>query len=132
VPAPAVVERLDVLENGGLQLEPVGPGAALDELLGEGGEERWRCSPQPDATPMRFLSAAAPKFQYAADVAKQFIDAARTASIDAVVRNVGGPSEHVADVIAAIEAAAPGAAGLISSSKTYCCRYRRTWRPRSP
>src|SRR5690348_14647676 len=35
------------------------------------------------------------QFQYAGDVANQFIAAARTASGDAVVRNVGGPSEHV-------------------------------------
>jgi hypothetical protein len=36
----AVVERFDVLEHGGLQLEPVGPRAAVDELFLEGGEER--------------------------------------------------------------------------------------------
>ena len=30
------------------------------------------------------------------------------------MRNVGGPSEHVADVIAAIEAAAPDAAGKLT------------------
>ena len=54
------------------------------------------------------------QFQYAADVAAQFIDAARTASTDAVVRNVGGPSEHVADVVAAIEDAVPEAAGQIT------------------
>ena len=30
------------------------------------------------------------------------------------VRNLGGPSEHVTDVIAAIEAAAPEAAGTIT------------------
>ena len=45
--------------------------------------------------------------QYTADVAGQFIHAARTASADAVVRNVGGPSEHVADVVAAIKEALP-------------------------
>jgi nucleoside-diphosphate-sugar epimerase len=54
------------------------------------------------------------QFQYVADVAKQFIDAARTASTDAVVRNVGGPSEHVADVVAAIEKVLPEAAGQIT------------------
>ncbi len=36
----AVVERLDVLEHRGLQLEPRGPGAAVDEFLLERGEER--------------------------------------------------------------------------------------------
>jgi nucleoside-diphosphate-sugar epimerase len=54
------------------------------------------------------------QFQYAADVAGQFIGAARTASEGAVVRNVGGPSEHVADVVAAIEEVLPDAAGLIT------------------
>jgi hypothetical protein len=33
VPALAVVERLDVLEHRGSQLEPVGPGAAVDEVF---------------------------------------------------------------------------------------------------
>ena len=54
------------------------------------------------------------QFQYVADVANRFIDAARTASSDAVVRNIGGPSEHVTDVIAAIEEVAPEAAGKIT------------------
>ena len=40
MPALAVVERLDVFEHRGLEFEPVGPGAAVDELLLEGGEER--------------------------------------------------------------------------------------------
>jgi hypothetical protein len=43
-----------------------------------------------------------------------FIEAARSPGDGAPVRNVGGPSEHVADVIAAIEAALPEAAGRIS------------------
>lgn len=54
------------------------------------------------------------QFQYAADVAEQFIGAARTASADALVRNVGGPSEHVSDVVASIEEVLPEAAGLIT------------------
>jgi UDP-glucuronate 4-epimerase len=54
------------------------------------------------------------QFQYVRDVAGQFVDAARTASGDAVVRNVGGPSEHVTDVVAAIEEALPEAAGRIT------------------
>jgi nucleoside-diphosphate-sugar epimerase len=54
------------------------------------------------------------QFQYVADVADQFIAAARTASADAVVRNVGGPSEHVGDVVAAIEEVLPEAAGQIT------------------
>ena len=38
--ASSVVERFDVFEHGGLQLVPRGPGAAVDELLLEGREER--------------------------------------------------------------------------------------------
>jgi hypothetical protein len=40
VPALTVVERLDVFEHRGLQLEPRGPAAAVDELLLERREER--------------------------------------------------------------------------------------------
>jgi hypothetical protein len=40
VAALAVVERLGVLEHGGLELEPRRPAAAVDELLLERGEER--------------------------------------------------------------------------------------------
>jgi UDP-glucuronate 4-epimerase len=54
------------------------------------------------------------QFQYAPEVAAMFIDAARSPGDDATVRNVGGPSEHVAGVIAAIEAAMPEAAGTIT------------------
>jgi nucleoside-diphosphate-sugar epimerase len=56
------------------------------------------------------------QFQYAPDVAGLFIKGARTAGSDggAPVRNVGGPSEHVSDVVAAIEAAAPETAGTIT------------------
>jgi nucleoside-diphosphate-sugar epimerase len=54
------------------------------------------------------------QFQYAPDVAARFIDVARAAKHDAVVHNVGGPSEHVTDVVAAIEAAAPEATGKIT------------------
>jgi nucleoside-diphosphate-sugar epimerase len=54
------------------------------------------------------------QFQYAPDAARAFIDAARSPGDGASVRNLGGPSEHVADVIAAIEAAAPEATGTIA------------------
>jgi UDP-glucuronate 4-epimerase len=56
------------------------------------------------------------QFQYAPDVAAKFIEGARSAAAGegAPVRNLGGPSEHVSDVIAAIEAAAPQAAGTIT------------------
>ena len=54
------------------------------------------------------------QFQYAPDAARLFIEAARGVREGAFVRNLGGPSEHVADVIAAIEAVLPEAAGTIS------------------
>jgi UDP-glucuronate 4-epimerase len=54
------------------------------------------------------------QFQYAPEVAEMFIDAARSARDGAEVRNVGGPSEHVRDVVAAIAATLPEAAGTIT------------------
>jgi UDP-glucuronate 4-epimerase len=54
------------------------------------------------------------QFQYAPETAAMFIAAARAPGDGATVRNVGGPSEHVADVIAAIEAAMPEASGTIT------------------
>jgi UDP-glucuronate 4-epimerase len=54
------------------------------------------------------------QFQYAPDAASLFIEAARSAQEGARVRNLGGPSEHVADVVAAIEAGLPSAAGTIT------------------
>lgn len=57
------------------------------------------------------------QFQYAPEVAAMFIDAARSPDDGAVVRNLGGPSEHVADVVAAIEAVLPAAAGTITYAR---------------
>ncbi len=54
------------------------------------------------------------QFQYAPEVAAMFIDAARSARGGAEVRNVGGASESVADLVAAIEAALPEAAGTVT------------------
>jgi nucleoside-diphosphate-sugar epimerase len=54
------------------------------------------------------------QFQYAPEAAAMFIEAARAPGEGATVRNLGGPSEHVADVIVAIEAAMPEAAGTIT------------------
>ncbi|MBV9414176.1 MAG: SDR family oxidoreductase [Solirubrobacterales bacterium] len=56
------------------------------------------------------------QFQYAPEAAAVFIEAARSPDDGdgATVRNLGGPSEHVADVIAAIEAVLPEAAGTIT------------------
>lgn len=54
------------------------------------------------------------QFQYAPEVATMFIEAARSPGDGATVRNVGGPSERVADVIASIEAVLPEASGMIT------------------
>jgi nucleoside-diphosphate-sugar epimerase len=54
------------------------------------------------------------QFQYAPEAAAMFIDAARHPGEGAAVRNLGGPSEHVSDVVAAIEAVLPEAAGTIT------------------
>jgi nucleoside-diphosphate-sugar epimerase len=54
------------------------------------------------------------QFQYAPDAARLFVEAAREARDGAAVRNLGGPPEHVAEVVAAIEAAVPEAAGTIA------------------
>jgi nucleoside-diphosphate-sugar epimerase len=54
------------------------------------------------------------QFQYAPDAAALFIEAAREPGDGATVRNLGGPSEHVADVVTAIEATMPEAAGTIT------------------
>lgn len=56
------------------------------------------------------------QFQFAPDAAAKFIAGARSCAEEpgAPVRNLGGPSEDVTDVIAAIEAALPEAAGTIS------------------
>ena len=59
------------------------------------------------------------QFQYAPDAAEKFIAGARACpgSGGAPVRNLGGPSEHVEDVIAAIEAVVPEAAGTITFAR---------------
>jgi nucleoside-diphosphate-sugar epimerase len=56
------------------------------------------------------------QFQYAPETAGKFIAGARAcaSSPGAPVRNIGGPSEHVSDVIAAIEEVVPSAAGTIT------------------
>jgi UDP-glucuronate 4-epimerase len=56
------------------------------------------------------------QFQFAPDAAAKFIAGARACATDggAPVRNLGGPSEHVTDVIEAIEAVVPEAAGTIT------------------
>ncbi len=53
-------------------------------------------------------------FQYADDVAKIFIQAARTPFQGAEVFNLKGAVAHISEVVAAIEAAAPGVRGQIT------------------
>jgi UDP-glucuronate 4-epimerase len=87
-------------------------GAGRDQGLTAGPSLAMLAAARGEAYEIPFGGRA--QFQYAADVAAQFIGAAHTASTDAAVRNVGGPSEHVADVVAAIEDAVPEAAGQIT------------------
>jgi nucleoside-diphosphate-sugar epimerase len=53
-------------------------------------------------------------FQYADDVAKIFIQAARTPFAGADVFNIQGSVAHVRDIVTAIEAAEPNAKGKIT------------------
>jgi UDP-glucuronate 4-epimerase len=64
--------------------------------------------------PYRMRFGGRSQLQYAPDAARIFIAAARAGHAGAGVFNLGGASSHVADVVAAIEAAAPEATGLIS------------------
>jgi UDP-glucuronate 4-epimerase len=49
------------------------------------------------------------QLQYAPDVASAFVAAARAEAAGAQVRDIGGPATHTERLVAAIEAAAPGA-----------------------
>lgn len=53
------------------------------------------------------------QLQHAADVARTFIAASRTMTDTASVHNLSGTAVHMTDVIAAIEAITPAAAGMI-------------------
>jgi UDP-glucuronate 4-epimerase len=53
------------------------------------------------------------QLQYAGDAARIFIAAARAQHAGAAVFNLGGPSSHMSEVVAAIEAVAPDATGRI-------------------
>jgi UDP-glucuronate 4-epimerase len=54
------------------------------------------------------------QLHYAADVARAFVNASRACAEGAVVRNLGGEAVHMHEVVLAIEAAAPEAAGRIT------------------
>jgi len=58
------------------------------------------------------------QLQYAQDVARIFIQASRTRLEGASVHNLAGHPVHMSDIVAAIEAAAPEHAGMISYDDT--------------
>jgi nucleoside-diphosphate-sugar epimerase len=64
--------------------------------------------------PYRVPFGGRSQLQYAPDVARAFIAAARTQAAGATVHNLAGSSVHMREVIAAIAAAAPDSAGHIS------------------
>jgi UDP-glucuronate 4-epimerase len=66
--------------------------------------------------PFRIRFGGRMQLQYAPDVARAFIDAARRCEHGegALVGNLGGPPVHMAEVVAAIESVVPEAAGTIT------------------
>jgi UDP-glucuronate 4-epimerase len=66
--------------------------------------------------PYRIRFGGRMQLQYAADAARAFVDAARRCERreGALVGNLGGPSVHVAEIVAAIESVVPEAAGTIT------------------
>ena len=64
--------------------------------------------------PYRISFGGRTQLHYAPDVARAFIEASRTRVEGAAVYALGGPSVHMSEVVAAIEAAAPEAAGTIT------------------
>ena len=64
--------------------------------------------------PFRIPYGGTSQFQYAPDVARAFVQAALAEFSGAAVHNLAGQSVSMDDVVAAIEAAAPDSAGLIS------------------
>jgi nucleoside-diphosphate-sugar epimerase len=65
-------------------------------------------------TPYAIPFGGVSQFQYAPDVARAFVAAARAKAAGATVHNLAGASVGMADVVSAIDAAAPEAAGLIT------------------
>jgi UDP-glucuronate 4-epimerase len=64
--------------------------------------------------PYRIAFGGRAQYHYAPDAARAFVDAARSAENGAVVANLGGPAVHMSEIVTAIEAAAPEAAGTIT------------------
>ena len=59
--------------------------------------------------PYRISFGGRTQLHYAPDVARAFLLAARSPAAGAAVYSLGGPAVHMREVVAAIEAAAPGA-----------------------
>jgi nucleoside-diphosphate-sugar epimerase len=69
--------------------------------------------------PYRIAFGGRVQLHYAPDAARAFVDAARRSEEGgALVANLGGPATHVSEIVAAIEAAAPEAAGSIRFDDT--------------
>ena len=64
--------------------------------------------------PYRISFGGRTQLHYAPDVARAFVTATRSQQEGAEVFDVGGPAVHMSEVVAAIEAAAPEAAGTIT------------------
>jgi UDP-glucuronate 4-epimerase len=65
--------------------------------------------------PYRIRFGGRVQMHYAPDAASAFVSAARRSQEgDALVSNLGGPAVHVSEIVEAIEAAAPEAAGAIA------------------
>ncbi|HEV8686118.1 MAG TPA: NAD(P)-dependent oxidoreductase [Gaiellaceae bacterium] len=64
--------------------------------------------------PYRISFGGRTQFHYAPDVAAAFIRASRTQADSADVYDLGGPAVHMSELVRAIEAAAPAAAGTIT------------------
>lgn len=67
-----------------------------------------------EGEPYRLPFGGSCQLQYAEDAARTFVAAARSNHRGAAAFNLGGPVSHVSELVAAIEAAAPGAAGTIT------------------
>jgi UDP-glucuronate 4-epimerase len=59
--------------------------------------------------PYRIAFGGRTQLHYAHDVARAFVQAARSAPTGAAIYNLGGPATSIADFVAALEAAVPGA-----------------------
>ena len=64
--------------------------------------------------PYRIAWGGTCQMQHAEDAARTFVAAARSGHRGAAVFNLGGPPSHMREIVAAIEAAAPEAAGSIA------------------